>query len=171
MKLALTFTLLMGIIILPTGCVTNPRGFRSPIENFDKVDDKLYRGAQPNALGIEHLKSLGVVAVINLRGSSDTWSEEQSYVTNARMQYASVPLDALSAPSKADIERILAAISRAGGPVFVHCQFGCDRTGTVVACYRIRVQGQTPDVALQDAEQHGMSAFEVGMKKFIRSFK
>ena len=30
---------------------------------------------------------------------------------------------------------------------------------------------EKPEVALQDAEQHGMSAFEVGMKNFILSFK
>jgi protein tyrosine/serine phosphatase len=87
------------------------------------------------------------------------------------MAYIQVPLNAVSAPHKADIERILSHINHSPGPVFVHCQFGCDRTGTVVACYRIRVQEQSPEIALQDAEQHGMSAFEVGMKKFIHNFQ
>jgi protein-tyrosine phosphatase len=161
----------MGLIIIPTGCVTNPRGFREPIENFDKVDDKLYRGAQPNAVGIEMLKSLSVTTVINFRDVNDSWGEEEGYATSAGMAYVQVPLPAMSAPSHAEIERILDAIKFSPGPVFVHCQFGCDRTGTVVACYRIRFKKEKPEVALQDAEQHGMSAFEVGMKNFILSFK
>jgi protein tyrosine phosphatase (PTP) superfamily phosphohydrolase (DUF442 family) len=170
MKQLLLLTLLMGMIIIPTGCTTT-RGFREPIENFDKVDDKLYRGAQPNAIGIEALKAIGIVTVINFRAADDCWGEEESYVTNAGMAYFQEPLNAMSAPSKAEIERILGIIQSSPGPVFVHCQFGCDRTGTVVACYRIRVKKEQPDVALQDADQHGMSAFEVGMKRFILNFK
>ena len=171
MKHTILLAILMGMIIIPSGCVTNPRGFREPIENFDKVDDKLYRGAQPNAIGIEALKALGVTTVINFRDSKDSWREEERYVTEAGMTYVQVPLNAMAAPSHQDIERILEAIKFSPGPVFVHCQFGCDRTGTVVACYRIRVRKELPDVALQDAEQHGMSAFETGMKKFILNFK
>ena len=160
----------MGLIILPTSCTTT-RGFREPIENFDKVDDKLYRGAQPNAVGIEALKALGVVTIINFRDPDDSWGEEESYATNAGMAYVQVALNPLAAPSHENTERILGIINSSPGPVFVHCQFGCDRTGTVVACYRIRVKKEKPEVALQDAEQHGMSAWEVGMKKFILNFK
>jgi tyrosine-protein phosphatase SIW14 len=87
------------------------------------------------------------------------------------MAYVQVALNPLIAPSHERIERILGVISRSPGPVLVHCEFGCDRTGTVVACYRIRFKKEKPEVALQDAEQHGMSAFEVGMKNFIRNFK
>jgi protein tyrosine/serine phosphatase len=171
MKQLLLLTLLMGLIIIPTGCATNPRGFHDPITNFDKVDDNLYRGAQPNAVGIEMLKSLGVTTVVNLRALNDTWSEEGNYATSIGMAYVQVPLNSVAAPSHKDIERILSTITQSKGPVFIHCQFGCDRTGTVVACYRIRVKKEAPRAALQDAEEHGMSAFEVGMKKFILNFK
>ena len=81
MNQILLLSFLMGMIIIPTGCTTT-RGFREPIENFDKVDDKLYRGAQPNAVGIEALKARGIDTVINLRDPKDSWSEEESYVTN-----------------------------------------------------------------------------------------
>jgi len=161
----------MGLIIIPTGCVTNPRGFREPIENFDKVDDKLYRGAQPNAVGIEMLKSLGVTTVINFRDVNDSWGEEDGYVTSAGMAYVQVPLNPMIAPSQGAIERILGVISRSPGPVLVHCEFGCERTGVVVACYRIRLLGETNERALNDAVVHGMSAWAVSIKDFIRRFK
>jgi len=171
MKHALLLTILMTLSVVPTGCVTGTRGFREPIENFDMVDDKLYRGAQPNAVGIAALKTLGVTTVINFRSVKDSWSEEEGYAREAGMDYINYPLNAVAAPSYDEIERILEAIKHSSGPVFIHCQFGCDRTGTVVACYRIRVRKENPTVALQDAEQHGMSAWEVGMKNFIRNFK
>jgi len=170
MNQILLLSFLMGMIIIPTGCTTT-RGFREPIENFDKVDDKLYRGAQPNAVGIEALKARGIDTVINLRDPKDSWSEEESYVTNAGMAYVQVALNPLIAPSHERIERILGVISRSPGPVLVHCEFGCERTGVVVACYRVRVLAETNERALNDAVAHGMSAWAVAIKGFIRHFK
>ena len=160
----------MGMIIIPTGCTTT-RGFREPIENFDKVDDKLYRGAQPNAVGIEALKARGITTVINFRAADDCWGEEESYVTNAGMAYIQVPLNPMIAPSQGAIERILGIIKNSAGKVFVHCEFGCERTGVVVACYRVRVLAETNERALNDAVAHGMSAWAVAIKGFIRHFK
>lgn len=56
------------------------------------------------------------------------------------------------------------------GPVLVHCQWGCDRTGTVVACWQIRQDEMSHDEALLGAKMHGMSRLEFGMKRFIRNY-
>jgi protein tyrosine/serine phosphatase len=40
-------------------------------------------------------------------------------------------------------------------PVLVHCQHGSDRTGTMVALYRIAVQGWTKEAALDEMTQGG----------------
>jgi protein tyrosine/serine phosphatase len=55
--------------------------------------------------------------------------------------------------------------------VFVHCRRGKDRTGTVIACYRIQHDGWDNRHALEEAKEHGMSSFERAMRAYILSFK
>ena len=80
------------------------------------------------------------------------------------------PLPGLSAPENADVERVLALIASSPSPVFVHCEHGADRTGTIVACYRMRHDGWTAAQAMAEAQRHGISVFQFGMKRFIRGF-
>ena len=61
-------------------------------------------------------------------------------------------------------------IEASPGPVFVHCQFGCDRTGTIVACYRIHHYNWSGESALREAESHGMSRLEFEMRRFVVEF-
>ena len=57
-----------------------------------------------------------------------------------------------------------------GGKVFLHCQHGCDRTGTAVACYEIR-HGVSNKDAQKEADFYGMSKWETGMREFIKHYK
>ena len=159
----------MGLIITDTGCVTNKRGFENPINNFDRVDDKVLRGAQPNAIGIDMLKAAGVTDIICLR-QDDYWQEEPAYCKELGINFHHIPLDPFAKPTTETLKECLAIISRAKGRVFIHCQFGCDRTGTVVAIYRI-VKGTPNSVAFDDAVKHGLSSWEVGMRELIKHIK
>jgi len=171
----ITQIILMSTLIfttnLNTGCATR-RGFPAVhgIENFDKVDDKVYRGAQPNAAGIEELSKFGVKTVINLRRLDDVWFEESAECARHGMRCLSFPMSGTAYPHCDQVESVLLAINESSLPVFVHCQYGADRTGTIVACYRIR-KGESVEEALNDAKFHGMSPLSVSMKKFIRGFK
>ena len=55
--------------------------------------------------------------------------------------------------------------------MFIHCLHGCDRTGTIIACYRIQHDGWTSEQALREADQYGMSQWEVGMRNYIKDFE
>jgi protein tyrosine/serine phosphatase len=54
--------------------------------------------------------------------------------------------------------------------VFVHCQAGRDRTGTVVACYRILQCQWTTEQALREADEFRMSRLADQMKEFVADF-
>ena len=140
------------------------------INNFGKVNDHLYRGAQPNAAGITNLKTLGVKTIICLRQTNDLWGPEKAEAANSGMTFINIPLSGNSRPRDGDVTRALSIIEASPGPVFVHCRAGCDRTGTIIACYRIEHDHWTGAKAQKEAKHYGMSPLEFGMKRFIADF-
>lgn len=142
------------------------------VPNFHKVNDLLYRGGQPTQDGFKNLSSAGIKTVIDLREVGEhSQADEASWVEGAGMRYISIPLGQLSAPHDPDIAKTLAILSNsAAGPVFIHCRRGADRTGTIIACYRISHDRWQNRQALDEAKQLGMSRFERAMQHYILRF-
>ena len=141
------------------------------VSNFHQVNARIYRGAQPNAEGYDSLAKLGIKTVIDLRpGSEHSCKDEKKAVEAAGMRYVNVPLNGEHAPPDDKILKVLGLLSDSTGPVFVHCRRGADRTGTVIACYRVTHDGWSNRRALQEATSYGMSWLEFGMQRFVLAF-
>jgi protein tyrosine/serine phosphatase len=140
------------------------------IVNFGKVNDNLYRGAQPDALGIGNLKKLGIKTILNLRLTNDVWKAEEAAARANGLLYTNVPMKGFGRPAPEQVARALAVIGTLPSPVFVHCQHGCDRTGTIIACYRIQHDHWSGESALEEARHYGISMFAWGMRKYIVEF-
>ena len=142
------------------------------IKNFHQVDQTLYRGGQPTKAGFDELVKMGVKTVIDLREAGKRSLKEASLVTAAGMQYINVPMTGLTPPTAAEIAKILGILENQGaGAVFVHCQRGADRTGAVIAAYRIDHDHWENTRALSEATALGMSFFQLPRKNFIRGFQ
>lgn len=141
------------------------------LPNFHQVNEQLYRGAQPLSGGMNELATLNIKTVINLRGENEGTREEEIEAKAAGLRYFSEPLPGLSRPKDEQVEKILAIINDSQNwPVFVHCYHGEDRTGTIIAVYRITNDGWTSEQAKKEAKKHGMSRFQFAMKDYIGDY-
>jgi protein tyrosine/serine phosphatase len=152
-----------------SGCGSGVRGVPASedIANFGRVSPALLRGAQPDERGIANLQRLGVRTIINLRMPGDTWREEEAAARSHGIVYYSVPLSGLSAPTDSQVSQVLTLIATSPAPVFVHCEHGADRTGTIIACYRMQHDGWTAERAFAEAKRYGFSIFQIGMRHYI----
>jgi len=141
------------------------------LPNFLKVNDHLYRGGQPRKGGINRLKELGIKTVINLRRSSEGTRAERLEAEAAGLKYFNVSMSSLGRPSDEQMARVLEVIGQAENqPVFIHCQRGSDRTGTVIAAYRISQEGWSAKEALNEAKQNGMRWVQFAKKDYITDY-
>lgn len=141
------------------------------IENFYQVDGHVYRGAQPDESGFQYLAKIGVKTILDLRESDDRSLQEEQMVTALGLKYVNVAMTGLTPPTPEQITKILALLEDTGnGAVFVHCKRGADRTGAVIAAYRIARDNWSNDRALEEAKSDGMSSFQFPRKAFIRDF-
>jgi tyrosine-protein phosphatase SIW14 len=142
------------------------------LPNFHQVNAQLYRGAQPHDdEGIRQLARLGIKTIINLRGEDDRTRAEQRAAEALGLHYFNIPLPGLSRPPTEKVEQVLALINAsANQPVFVHCHHGEDRTGVIVAVYRITHDHWTSERAKAEAKSYGMNRFQFGMKDFISDY-
>jgi protein tyrosine/serine phosphatase len=142
------------------------------INNFQQVNDYVYRGAQPSSEGFAGLAKKRVKTVVDLRGNGSRSSHESALVGSLGMHYVNVPLAGHSAPKMEQVSRIMAILNDpAAGPVFVHCRRGADRTGTIIAIYRISHDHWDNQKALSEAKSMKMSAWERQMKSFVLRFQ
>jgi len=141
------------------------------VRNFGQVNQNLLRGGMPSDEALRELKALGVNMILDLRENGSGREQEKQKVEELGIRYAHVPLPRVAAPNQAEIEQALSWILRdPSAKVFVHCWRGKDRTGTVIACYRIQHDGWDNRRALEEAKGYGMSHLERAMQSFILRF-
>jgi protein tyrosine/serine phosphatase len=141
------------------------------LPNFGRVNERLYRGGQPHENGFHKLAALGINTIINLRDDDQRALREAAEAKAQGLRYFNLPLKRLGRPSDAQIDQILSLIdAKANGVVFVHCAKGQDRTGTVIALYRITHNEWTAQQAIREAERFGMKFWQLGMKDYISDY-
>ncbi len=141
------------------------------LPRFQQVSETLYRGAQPLDGGISKLRELGVNTVINLRGTSERTRAEEAEARALGLNYFNIALPNWGRPQDERIARIMALINAPeNGRVFVHCKEGVDRTGLIVAIYRMTHDGWSSERALAEAERSGMHQTQLWMRDYAKDY-
>jgi protein tyrosine phosphatase (PTP) superfamily phosphohydrolase (DUF442 family) len=128
----------------------------SGLPNLGEVSSTLYRGAQPTQEGFQKLAEMGVGIVVDLRERGREVERQQ--VVKLGMRYVAIPWYCFH-PEDKDLARFLRLLrDNRGKKVFVHCQTGDDRTGMMIAAYRMAEQGWTAEEAMKEMVAYGFTS-------------
>ena len=125
------------------------------IPNFGVVAPGIYRGAAPTAKGLRLLREQGVRTVIDLRIERKGQKEEAATTQTLGLERLRIPLGR-EAPTKKQVSQFLATLDDpAKRPVFIHCQYGADRTSAMVGIWREVRQGWNFDQTYREMRHYG----------------
>ena len=121
------------------------------VPNLHKISDTLYRSAQPTAVGMQKLRELGVVTIVNLR----SFHSDRDEIGSTGLAYEHIYMKAWHPEYKEAVRFLQIVTDPKRTPVLVHCQQGADRTGTMSAVYRMAVEGWSKEEALREMTKGG----------------
>ena len=125
------------------------------VGNFGEVTPRLFRGAQPTEAGFRALAKMGVQIVVDARG--DRGGSEGKRVHALGMQYVAIPWRCFC-PHDEVFARFLKLLSDSPDKkVFVHCRQGDDRTGMMIAAYRMADEGWSAKDAMLEMQYFGFA--------------
>lgn len=142
------------------------------IANFGQVTPTLFRGGQPSAEGYRELRQLGVEMVVSFRHERGENSLERREVEAQGMHFVSLPWHAWELPSDDDVRRFLGLLAtNPNTKVFVHCQQGRDRTGAMIAIYRVALDHWCPASAVSEMKAyHYHHFFFPQLETYVEAF-
>ncbi len=146
---------------VPSGTLLEVAG----VPSFHNVSRVLYRGGQPTAEGFRVLEKLGIKTVVNLR----SFHSDRDELKGTNLGYEHITMKPWHAEDKEVVRFLRIVTDPEKQPVFVHCQLGADRTGTMCAIYRIAVEGWTKEKAIEEMtrEEFGFHNVWGGLIRYI----
>jgi len=169
-------TALVGLILLVASGAfakrhSDPAFANIKIRNFGKMDDRFYRGAQPEESDYKDLKALGVKTVIDLQDHPTSY--EKRDVEALGMRYVAIPMSDSSYPKEEQIAAFLKVVNDpTTGTFFAHCAGGRHRTGVVGAVYRFNVNHWNYDQVYTEMQDYDFyTRFGHGdLKTFVEDY-
>jgi protein tyrosine/serine phosphatase len=154
--------------VLPEGAKVSERIFNLPgLSNVGRVASNIYRGAQPEPQGYITLRKMGIRTVINLR----SLHSEKKAVEEAGMKSVEVPMKVFKDVNQETVRKVIAIMADpANQPVYIHCALGQDRTGAVVAAYRMEVDRWSLAEAEAEMQAFGFNDLWYELKEFVRDY-
>ena len=142
-----------------------------PIPNAARLAEGIYRGGQPDQAGLRALKEAGFKTVVNLRSRHSERKEAEAL----GLSVVEIPMNAAlesDPPTAEEIREFLDVLSDpARRPVFFHCAFGKDRTGTMAAVWRMEKDGWTGDEAMAEMRHFGYHEYYRDLERFVLEYR
>lgn len=166
---------------------TTPGGTLGKITRFIEVSPVIYRGSRASSDEDRVLLlNKGIKTIINLQGEPRERTSvygDREFARTHGMNFIHAPLHSewfylgsvplpkipFSPINEASIIKALkATMDPTLQPVYVHCSHGKDRTGLVIALYRVFVEGMDKDQAFHEMRSIGYTPFEFMIGKYYK---
>jgi len=131
-----------------------PAEWATPLEvkglpNLHRVTPTLYRSAQPDKTSGDSIAQLGIKTVLSFRKHD----QDEPLHNTPGITFKRYPLYTWDIEER-DILAVLRILNDpANQPILVHCTHGADRTGLMMASYRMIVQGWSKEAAIAEMKQ------------------
>ena len=123
------------------------------IKNFGQMDNRFFRGAQPDENDYKDLAAIGIKTVIDLR--DDPKEYERPLVEGLGMKYVNIPMIAKKYPTEEATNMFMKLVNDpATGKFYVHCAGGRHRTGAMGAVYRFELYKWNFDQVYKEMKQY-----------------
>jgi protein tyrosine phosphatase (PTP) superfamily phosphohydrolase (DUF442 family) len=137
------------------------------ISNFDIVSEGLWRGAAPSNQAMQKLAESGVKTIVDLRMAGPGAAEEATKAKKLGIKYVHIPLGFMG-PSLFKVAQFLNIVNDpANQPVFVHCRYGADRTGALVAVFRVIHDHWSFNQAYSEMRSHHFKPWLASLKRMV----
>jgi tyrosine-protein phosphatase SIW14 len=143
------------------------------IPNAGKINEHLYRGAQPKPAAMMELQKLGITTVVDLRREDNqTMDAERAQARALGLHFVNIPIGRFSSPSNSQVVQFLSLFrDHPDQTVFVHCHYGEDRTGVLVASYRMTMEHWPEQQAENEMKFFGFNRrWQRDMQEFVRDY-
>ena len=133
---------------------------RQSLPNLYQVSPVLYRSAQPEITGLQMLNQQSarryglpteIKTVLSLRNDAG----DGALVSPSGVRYEQIPFNTWDVRDEHVIRFLKIVRNPSYQPVLLHCKHGADRTGMMVAIYRIVEQGWSKSAAIAEMTQGG----------------
>lgn len=150
--------------------------------NYRVIDNRIHAGGHPlnprnkfkntdeqvSAI-LGYLKSQGVKTIIDLENTASIQARYKSLLDKAGIKRVHVPMHSLKTPTEKEWRLIKKLFS---GPVYIHCTWGADRTGAVIARYLVEEKNYDPKQAYRAVISGGSHAGSIGgLKRYPNLIK
>ena len=158
---AVALLLTAGVAAVCIGCASSPH----------TVDPgKLYRSGQLSSEDLaKACEQHGIKTIINLRTSKSSVQRAKRLLGPNGVWVVHIPMSPNTPPDADELNEFFSIMDDPSHhPVLIHCAHGRDRTGVMVAMYRIRYQNWPPKKAYAEMESLGHNTFLFGdLKPFV----
>ena len=138
----------VGLSIRPSNWATKVE--LQGLNNMYKVDNDLYRSEQPKAKAMFLLDSMKIKTILNVRRIRNDRHEAK----NTKLVLKHVPINTWFI-NYDDVVASLKEIVKSEKPILIHCKHGSDRTGCIVAAYRMVKCGWTKEESIKEFKDGG----------------
>jgi len=142
------------------------------VANFGRLASNLYRGANPEMTAYPSLRTFGIDTVVRFSTGDEFIAAEKARVESLGMAFISLPWRAADLPETSQVVSFLSLVrNHPEHTYFVHCREGVDRTGVMVALYRVAIDGWSTDQAIGEMKAfHYRYLLHPHLQSYVESF-